>query len=107
MDERPTYRLDHIAVESNNIGGSVEWHITEMGATCLHKDDTWALLRLADGTKIALVTKGQHPPHIGIAPDCPPFGDTKLHRDGSSSFYRNDPYSNAAYEWIWYPKLRE
>jgi len=107
MDERPTYRLDHIAVESHDINGSVEWHIEEMGATCLHKDDTWALLSLSDGTKIALVTKGQHPAHIGIVPDCQPFGNTKAHRDGSHSFYRHDPYSCAVYEWVWYPKPQE
>lgn len=103
QNEAPTYRLDHIALEAHDIRKSVEWHAATLGATCLYEDETWALLRLTDGTKIALVTKGQHPPHIGIVPDSEPFGDLKVHRDRSYSFYQKDPYSNAVYEWLWYP----
>jgi hypothetical protein len=97
------YKLDHIAIEAHNIEKSVEWHAQTLGAVCIHQDETWALLRLKDGSKIALVTKGQHPPHIGIVPDVEPFGDLKVHRDGSYSFYEKDPHSSAVYEWIWYP----
>jgi len=99
-----TYRLDHIAIEAHDIETSVRWHAEVLGATCKYSDATWALLELLDGTKIALVTKGQHPPHIGIIPDADPFGDISAHRDGSFSFYQKDPHSTAVYEWIWYPK---
>jgi len=97
------YKLDHIAIETFNIAGSVEWHQKTLQAQVLHIDETWALMRLVDGTKIALVTRGQHPPHVGIRPDCEPFGDLNVHRDGSYSFYEKDPHSTAVYEWIWYP----
>jgi hypothetical protein len=102
-----TYKLDHIAVEAYDIAKSVEWHVQELKATRMHQDETWALLKLDDGTKIALITKGQHPPHIGIVPDVEPFGDPKLHRDGSYSFYQKDPHSAAVYEWIWYPSTQD
>lgn len=101
--EAKVYKLDHIAVEAHDITLSVSWHKDRLGADCLYEDSTWALLRLTDGTKIALVTRGQHPPHIGIRPAVEPFGDPKLHRDGSYSFYEKDPGSAAVYEWIWYP----
>ena len=97
------YKLDHIAIEAHNISESVRWHKDNLNAECLHQDDTWALLKLADGSKIALVTKSQHPPHIGLKPSVEPFGDLKVHRDGSYSFYQKDPNSCAVYEWIWYP----
>ena len=98
-----TYKLDHIAIEAHNIKESVEWHKERLQAIVLHEDATWAIMRLLDGTKISLVTKGQHPPHVALIPDCEPFGDVKLHRDKSYSFYEKDPHSSAVYEWIWYP----
>lgn len=102
-----TYRLDHIAIEAHNIAESVKWHQARLNAVVIHEDETWAMMRLSDGTKIALVTKNQHPPHIAIAPDVEPFGDLKVHRDESYSFYEKDPFSSAVYEWIWYPKPQE
>ena len=102
-----TYRLDHIAIEAHDIPASVRWHEEVLGASCKYIDETWALLMLIDGTKIALVTKGQHPPHIAIVPDADPFGDIKAHRDGSYSFYQKDPHSTAVYEWLWYSKPQE
>ncbi len=97
------YRLDHVAIEAHDIQESVKWHKENLNAVCLHEDETWALLKLVDGTKIALVTKTQHPPHVGLRPDVEPFGDLSAHRDGSYSFYQKDPHSSAVYEWIWYP----
>lgn len=107
LGETPIYRLDHIAVEAHDIKKSVAWHVSAMSAEVLHEDDTWALMRLPDGTKVALVTRGQHPPHIGIVPKTEPFGDLNAHRDGSYSFYEKDPHSTAVYEWIWYPNTQE
>ena len=104
---REAYSLDHIAIESSDIAGSVKWHVDRLSATILYEDVTWALMRLVDGTKIALVAPGSHPSHIGIRPKSDPFGDTKTHRDGSYSFYEIDPHSSAVYEWIWYPNQTE
>ena len=106
-DNTKMYKIDHIAIEAHDISASVQWHKEVLNAEVIYLDDTWALMRLRDGSKIALVTKGQHPPHIGIVPDTEPFGDVKAHRDGSYSFYQKDPHSAAVYEWLWYPKPRE
>jgi len=101
------YVLDHIAIESSDIAGSVKWHQAFLSAVVLHMDETWALMRLLDGTKIALVTPSQHPPHIGIRPDGPEPEGLISHRDGSRSAYCHDPHSNAVYEMIWYPTTQE
>lgn len=106
-DDPKMYKLDHIAIEAHDISASVQWHKEVLHAECAYMDETWALMRLQDGTKVALVTKGQHPPHIGLIPTSDPFGDIKAHRDGSYSFYQKDPHSSAVYEWIWYPKPQE
>jgi len=106
-DNSKGYRLDHIAIESHDIAMSVEWHQKTLQAQVIYVDESWALMRLLDGTKIALVTRGQHPPHIGIRPTSEPFGDLKAHRDGSYSFYEKDPHSCAVYEWIWYPSQED
>lgn len=101
------YALDHIAIESSDIAGSVAWHQEFLSAAVLHMDETWALMQLVDGTKIALVTPGQHPPHIGIRPNGPEPAGLITHRDGSRSAYCHDPHSNAVYEMIWYPMTQD
>ena len=101
------YALDHIAIESSDLAGSVAWHQEFLSASVLHMDETWALMRLLDGTKIALVTPGQHPPHIGIRPNGPEPAGLITHRDRSRSAYCHDPHSNAVYEMIWYPTTQE
>jgi hypothetical protein len=45
---------------------------------------------------MALVTKGQHLPHIGFVTDrAKSYGKLKTHRDGTWSIYINDPAGNA------------
>lgn len=103
-------RLDHVAVTSANIEQSVNWYRQQFGATVLYQDKTWAFLQVG-GNKLALVTPGQHPPHIafsvteeqldqaskstGIAVD--------KHRDGTKGIYVKDPDGNAV-ELIRYPQ---
>lgn len=102
-------RLDHVAVTTTDIDRSVKWYAEQFGATVLYQDKTWAFLQVG-GNKIALVTPGQHPPHVafsvteeqlvtasrtsGIAID--------KHRDGSKGIYVKDPSGNAV-ELICYP----
>jgi catechol 2,3-dioxygenase-like lactoylglutathione lyase family enzyme len=102
-------RLDHVALTAADIEKSVTWYAEKFGATVLYQDKTWAFLQVG-GNKIALVTPGQHPPHLafsvtgeqleqasrasGIAVD--------KHRDGTQGIYVNDPDGNAV-ELISYP----
>ena len=60
--------IDHIAVESNDISKSVEWYSQKFDCEIKHQDDTWALLGF-DNISLALVTPGEHPPHIAIHDD--------------------------------------
>jgi catechol 2,3-dioxygenase-like lactoylglutathione lyase family enzyme len=101
--------FDHVAVPSSDIPRSVEWYRERLGAEVLYQDSTWAFLNVG-GTKVALVTPTQHPPHLavkvteeqldvaakkaGIAID--------LHRDGTKGIYISDPFGNAV-ELICYP----
>lgn len=102
---RHSYTLDHIAVVSTDIRQSVIWHEEQLDASLLYEDETWALVRLSDGTKVAFVSEGQHPPHVGLRSSAPEPSGLVQHRDGSRSTYCRDPHSGAVYEWIWYPAM--
>jgi catechol 2,3-dioxygenase-like lactoylglutathione lyase family enzyme len=103
------FEFDHTAVPSNDIGLSVEWYRSHLGARVLFQDSTWAFLEVG-GTKVALVTPTQHPPHIAVK-----VGERELeeaaraagvkvdrHRDGTKGIYVHDPFGNAV-ELICYP----
>ncbi len=101
--------FDHVAVPSNDIGASVEWYRLQFGAEVLYQDATWAFLRVG-GTKVALVTPTQHPPHLAIKVDEEQLARAAemarvpidSHRDGTRGIYINDPFGNAV-ELIVYP----
>jgi catechol 2,3-dioxygenase-like lactoylglutathione lyase family enzyme len=102
-------RLDHVAITSSDIDQSVKWYTEQFGATVLYHDKTWAFLQVG-GNKLALVTPGQHPPHIAFsvteeqlntASSKTGVGIDK-HRDGSKGIYVRDPNGNAV-ELICYP----
>jgi len=86
--------IDHIAVESNDINKSVEWYSQKFECEIKHQDDTWALLGF-DNISLALVTPGEHPPHIAIH-DKKIIGsnERKVHRDGIGYIYKEDPDTN-------------
>ena len=101
--------LDHVAVPSNDIAGSVRWYVETLGAEVLYQDGTWAFLKLGQG-KLALVTPSQHPPHTAVR-----IGEAALvqaaaaagkpidsHRDGTRGIYLSDPDGNQV-ELICYP----
>ena len=86
-----------------------------MTINILFQDETWALLEMND-IKLALVTPGQHEPHLAVKVDseeelkelyqvkqedseCTPIN---THRDGSVYFYQK-AIDNIVIEWIFYP----
>ena len=103
------FEMDHVAIATNDIAGSVRFYVESFGAEVLYQDATWAFLRLGQG-KLALVTPTQHPPHVALRVD-----ETTLalaaeragkpidkHRDGTTGIYVEDPQGNVI-ELICYP----
>ena len=102
-------RLDHVAVTTPDIDASVKWYAEQFGATVLYQDKTWAFLQVG-GNKLALVTPGQHPPHLAFSVTEEQLSQAARrtgipidkHRDGSKGIYVKDPAGNAV-ELICYP----
>ena len=96
-------RIDHIALQVNDIKESVEYY-KDYGASVIHQDDTWAFLQF-DNIKLALVIEDEHPYHIAFEVDMLPHTENvKKHRDGSISYYIKDPRDNTI-EIIQYPRI--
>lgn len=103
-------RFDHVAIPAKNIAESVDWYCARFGATVLYQDETWAFLQLG-GTKLALVTPGQHPPHVAMSVTESALTEAAAsagkpidsHRDGTRGIYIVDPSGNAV-ELISYPQ---
>ena len=101
--------LDHVAVPSADIAGSVKWYVKALGASVLYQDATWAFLKLGQG-KLALVTPSQHPPHTAVRIDeealiqaaAAAGKPIDTHRDGTKGIYVSDPDGNQV-ELICYP----
>src|SRR5262245_42292755 len=101
--------FDHVAIPSNDIAASVKWYVTHFGATVLYQDKTWAFLNVG-GTKLALVSPTQHPPHVALRVTEDQLADASRvsnipidkHRDGTTGIYMHDPFGNAV-ELICYP----
>ena len=86
--------IDHIAVESTDINKSVEWYSKKFDCEIKHQDSTWALLGF-DNISLALVTPGEHPPHIAIHDEgIIDLEERKVHRDGIGYVYNSDPDTN-------------
>lgn len=102
-------KLDHIALNVNNISKSVRWYEKNLLASILYCDKTWALLQVKD-TKIALTISNQHPPHtafrVNSIDDFPSGCNPAQHRDGSWGYYQRDLDGNVI-EWIFYPQENE
>jgi catechol 2,3-dioxygenase-like lactoylglutathione lyase family enzyme len=102
-------RFDHVAVNAKNIAESVEWYSAKFNATVLYQDQSWAFLQVG-GTKIALITPQQHPPHLAMSVTEEALNDAARlegkpvdgHRDGTKGIYIYDPSGNAV-ELICYP----
>ena len=86
-------RIDHIALQVNDIKESVEYY-KDYGASIIHQDDTWAFLQF-DNIKLALVIEDEHPYHIAFEVDMLPHTENvKKHRDGSISYYIKEGYKS-------------
>jgi catechol 2,3-dioxygenase-like lactoylglutathione lyase family enzyme len=102
--------FDHAAVPSSDIGASVEWYRSKLGAEVIYQDATWAFLSLG-GIKMALVTPTQHPPHVAVRVSEGQLAEAAReagvaidrHRDGTKGIYIHDPFGNAV-ELICYPE---
>lgn len=103
------FELDHVAIQTDDVGGSVAFYVEQFGAQVLYADTTWAFLRLGAG-KLALVTPSQHPPHVALRVDEATLRvmaqrvgvPMDRHRDGTTGIYMADPQGNVI-ELICYP----
>ncbi len=94
-------KIDHIAIQVDDIRESVEWYSNKFKCEIIYEDDTWAFLQFGN-IKMALVVEDEHPYHIGFEVEDVGTKST-LHRDGSISRYIKDPSGNSI-ELIKYPK---
>ena len=59
-------RIDHVAITAADIPATRQWYVEQFAAKVLYEDATWAFLQVG-GSKLALVSPGQHPPHLAFA----------------------------------------
>jgi catechol 2,3-dioxygenase-like lactoylglutathione lyase family enzyme len=103
------FEMDHVAIPTRDILGTVDYYVKSFGAEVLYADKTWAFLRIGQG-KLALVTPEQHPPHVALRVDLPTLEAAAAregkgidkHRDGTQGIYVDDPAGNVL-ELIYYP----
>jgi extradiol dioxygenase family protein len=87
--------VHHIAIEVDDIMASLDWYSEKFNCRIEYQDETWALLEFGN-MSLALVTKGQHPRHIGfVTNEALNHGELKTHRDETRSIYVSDPSGNA------------
>tara|TARA_R100001510_G_C7525854_1_gene119396 strand:- start:19 stop:327 length:309 start_codon:yes stop_codon:yes gene_type:complete len=91
-----TDRLHHVAIQVTDIPTSVDFYKMTFNAKVEYQDDTWALLNVRSRTRLALVLKSKHPPHIAFVSKIASLYKNSLvtHRDGTRSKYINDPSGN-------------
>ncbi len=103
------FELDHVALQTPDIAGSVAFYQKQFGAQIIYQDASWAFLRIGQG-KLALVKPEQHPAHVALRVDLPQLEaiaaqhkqPVKTHRDGTRGIYIADPAGNQL-ELIYYP----
>lgn len=95
-------KIDHIALQVENPEEAARWYCDNFGAEMLYSDSTWAFIQF-ENIKLAFVINSQHPPHIAFEDKSLEGG--KIHRDGSRSIYKKDPFGNF-YELIKYKEKK-
>lgn len=89
--------VHHVALAVKDITEAVEWYTGTFRCDVVYADESWAMLKFAN-CHLALVTSGQHPPHLGFltpVEEAERFGALKAHRDGTRSVYVDDPSGNS------------
>ena len=98
MNRQTESQLDtihHVAVEVSDVIASLEWYAQTFKCRVAYHEKTWALISFAN-MSLALVTRGQHPPHIGrVTEQAHDYGELTTHRDGTRSIYISDPAGNS------------
>ena len=59
-------RVDHVAINAGKLHETAQWYVQHWGAKILYQDDRWAFLQVG-GTKLALLSPWQHPPHLAFS----------------------------------------
>lgn len=86
--------IHHAAIPVTDVAASVIWYQQHFRCAVAYQDATWALLKFAN-VSMALVTPGQHPPHLGVLHEhAEQYGELTTHRDGTRSIYVPDPDGN-------------
>ena len=94
-------KIDHIAIQVTSPSDAADWYVENFDAEILYKDDTWAFVEF-ENIKLAFVVKQQHPSHFAfLVSNFDDKDKVKMHRDGSESTYKKDPWGNI-YELIRY-----
>ena len=91
--EKKLDTLHHAALRVKDVKETVEWYTQRFKCNVEYQDETWAMLAF-ENVRLAFVLAEQHPPHIAIVGDPAAFGESKVHRDGTSSVYVKDPNNN-------------
>lgn len=95
--------VDHVAFQVDKPDVVAEWYSAQHGAKILYTSPTWAMIEF-ENIKFAFVIPGKHPPHIAFkVTDLSEYGKGKLHRDGSRSVYKSDPFG-IIIEYVQYPE---
>lgn len=104
-------KFDHLAVSVGSIADAVEFYRARFPQlTVIHEDATWAYIQL-DAARMAFVLEDQHPPHLAFGVQTREELERmarvdgmaiNLHRDGSESYYLEDPFGNTL-EFVYYP----
>lgn len=88
-------RIHHVAIPVDDVAAAASWYCREFDCRIAYQDRTWAMLEF-DNLSLALVTRGEHPPHIALThPRADRFGALVTHCDGTRSVYIRDVSGNA------------
>ena len=92
-EKKPLDTMDHVAVTVANVAETVLWYQKHFQCQVAYQDETWALVEFAN-IRLAFVLPSQHPDHFAVLGDPKAYGEPKMHRDGTSSVYIQDPNGN-------------
>ncbi len=95
-------KIDHIAISVDSPREAAIWYAEKFNGNITYSDDTWSSIEF-ENINLSFVIKEQHPAHFAFRVDKFDVDDViKIHRDGTHSSYKKDPWGNI-YELIKYP----